>query len=141
SYHGDAPRSLRLEPRVEQPTNADLEPTAEDPDHAVELVAGDPGEQGLADVLEQRDPSLLEPHEHGAAMDRVELGEDLGRQLVEVALAQEVALADAEPGEAGLERGVQLGAEALAQELELEVVVVVELVEERVARAAGLGPA
>ena len=50
-----------------------------------------------------------------------------------MALTQEVALADAELRQRGGERGLQLGAEAVAQVFELEVLAAAELIEQRVA--------
>lgn len=137
-FNGGEP-SLVFEARVEQSADAEVEAAAEHADDAVELVAGDPREQGGADVAEQGDAGLLEPHEHGAAVDGVELGEGVGRDSVQMSLAQEVALADGELAERGGERGLQLGAEALAQEVELEVVAGLPLVEQGLARDHRLG--
>jgi hypothetical protein len=127
---------------LEQMPQAELELAAEQPDQAVELVVGVGEGQRRASVLEHRRAGLLEPQVHGAAMHVVQLCERIDRDLVKVALAQQVALPQLDGRERSRERVAQLRRQAAAQVLELGIVIVAEALEQHlvIARWRGAAP-
>lgn len=130
--------ALGFELGVQQAAHAHVKLATQHVHDALQLIAGHRRGEGLADFEQQGDPGLVQPAEHGGAVDAVLLGERITGDVVKVALTQQVALPDVEgcqPSAEGLLEGRAVG---VSQYRDLGVVSVAHSFDQRFV-AGGLG--